>query len=283
MSTPNRRKISVNAASAITSTAITTPRSPIFPKPSTRPRGWRNKTAFRRTDSPPGQELFEAAATSVRAVDPRRFRCVGEPRQRLPRERRPRPCYRRLQRGVAIRPTFAVAYVCRGSAWLIKNDLPWAIADYEKAIKLDPQYAKAYIGRGMARLDSGDTRAAFEDFDFAVRLEPENRQCRLSAWLRPPPCRRFRRRPRRLRTEPSGSTPLSPIPTSAAAPSTSVTRISTGPSPISPPPLPSISPRPGLPKPRHRLLRPRQNRRSPRDFDRALYLLHTSGPKSRRT
>ncbi|HEX2639483.1 MAG TPA: tetratricopeptide repeat protein, partial [Pyrinomonadaceae bacterium] len=122
----------------------------------------------------PGQELFEAAATSVRAVDPRASDVLVNRGNAFLAKGDLGRAIEDYNGALAIRPTFAVAYVCRGSAWLIKNNLPRAVSDYEKAIKLAPRFAKAYIGRGMARLDAGDTRAAFEDFDLAVRLEPKN-------------------------------------------------------------------------------------------------------------
>jgi len=65
-------------------------------------------------------------------------------------------------------------YYDRGSNHLDQNDLTWALADFDQAIRLDDGDARAYSARGAIRFAQGDFAAAARDFDEAQRLMPVN-------------------------------------------------------------------------------------------------------------
>ena len=71
-------------------------------------------------------------------------------------------------------PDVARYYYDRGSNHLDKNDLSWALADFNQAIRLDDGDARAYSARGAIRFAQGNFAAAARDFDEAQRLMPVN-------------------------------------------------------------------------------------------------------------
>ncbi|HOW90461.1 MAG TPA: tetratricopeptide repeat protein, partial [Elusimicrobiales bacterium] len=77
----------------------------------------------------------------------------------------------------------AEAYRAAGYAHYAREDLPNAIANWEKARaldpgmrpELDPRLAEAYARRGALRLLNGDHARSIQDLDKAYELDPANR------------------------------------------------------------------------------------------------------------
>ncbi len=63
-------------------------------------------------------------------------------------------------------------YCARGTAWLSKKQLARAIADFDEALRLDPKNAVAYIGRGKSHADGRAATKAIADFSEAIWLDP---------------------------------------------------------------------------------------------------------------
>ena len=61
-----------------------------------------------------------------------------------------------------------------GKAYLAKDDLDRAIADFDEAIRLNPQYSVAFFNRALAYNRKGDRDRAIADYGEAIRLDPRN-------------------------------------------------------------------------------------------------------------
>jgi len=72
-------------------------------------------------------------------------------------------------------PTDAEAYYTRGNLKARKlNDIPGALADYNRAITLNPQLTQAYSNRGLLKDEKlNDTQGALSDYNRAITLNPE--------------------------------------------------------------------------------------------------------------
>jgi tetratricopeptide (TPR) repeat protein len=67
----------------------------------------------------------------------------------------------------------AEIHTLRGVAYVDKEELDKALADFDEAIQSNPQYAKAYFGRGIAYRSKGDRARAQADFLRANLLDPK--------------------------------------------------------------------------------------------------------------
>jgi len=67
-----------------------------------------------------------------------------------------------------------MAYVCRGTALVYKQEYDKSFADIEEALKLDPKLVRGYVGRGIVWAHRGDDVKAIADYNEALRLEPNN-------------------------------------------------------------------------------------------------------------
>lgn len=65
-------------------------------------------------------------------------------------------------------------FLKRGLAKQNTDDLPGALADFNKAIELDPKFAIAYNNRGLAKRMTGDLEGALADFTTAIELDPKS-------------------------------------------------------------------------------------------------------------
>ena len=74
-------------------------------------------------------------------------------------------------RGIALNPAMADAYVDRGGAYIVKGNYNQAIADINHGLKLGPDYAfVAYYNRAVAEEFKGDFKTAKADFRKTLRL-----------------------------------------------------------------------------------------------------------------
>ena len=61
-------------------------------------------------------------------------------------------------------------YYNRGNIYVLRHDLPHAIADYDRALALDPNLGEAWYNRGLARLDMKQTSEGIADLSKAGEL-----------------------------------------------------------------------------------------------------------------
>jgi tetratricopeptide (TPR) repeat protein len=83
-----------------------------------------------------------------------------------------------ITRAIRLDPKEAFAYNDRGNAYLTKEDLPRAIADYTEAIRLNSKYVSPHIGFRLLYLNRNGNNAdwdlAIADCREAIRLDPKN-------------------------------------------------------------------------------------------------------------
>lgn len=72
----------------------------------------------------------------------------------------------------AQRTQSAKKLVKQGIELFSKNDIPGAIAEYNRAIDLDPKLGEAYLNRGKAKRAAGDLDGAIADYEITVELDP---------------------------------------------------------------------------------------------------------------
>jgi tetratricopeptide (TPR) repeat protein len=70
------------------------------------------------------------------------------------------------------RPDRAVVYFNRAAVYFRKHDYDRALADLNKTIKLQPDFALAYTKRGVVYYHKGDTERALADISHAITLLP---------------------------------------------------------------------------------------------------------------
>jgi tetratricopeptide (TPR) repeat protein len=74
-------------------------------------------------------------------------------------------------RRLGIRDTIAVLLHNRGLAWLHRDELDKAMADFTRAVELDPAYIDAYVERGYVWKSKDHFVNALADYDQAIDLE----------------------------------------------------------------------------------------------------------------
>ena len=78
-----------------------------------------------------------------------------------------------MTRAIDADPTYTLAIVSRGAAYLKLDMLDQARDDFDRAVKIDPNYARAYHMRGLVSEKRGDDHTALADFDRAIDLNPD--------------------------------------------------------------------------------------------------------------
>lgn len=74
---------------------------------------------------------------------------------------------------IALCPTDAIAYNNRGLIHKARGDLDAARRDYDQAVRLLPDYVGALVNRGLVHHALGDSAAALEDLDTALIADPD--------------------------------------------------------------------------------------------------------------
>ncbi|WP_319407659.1 tetratricopeptide repeat protein [uncultured Desulfosarcina sp.] len=78
-----------------------------------------------------------------------------------------------LTRAIEADPSYTLAIVSRGAAFLKTDMLDRAQSDFDRAITINPDYARAYHLRGLVSEKRGDNHTALADFNRATELDPE--------------------------------------------------------------------------------------------------------------
>ncbi|MBI3267816.1 MAG: tetratricopeptide repeat protein [Planctomycetes bacterium] len=78
------------------------------------------------------------------------------------------------ERTVGKSPNSAGAYLVRGRAKEAAEDIPGALADYDRALELEPKLSEAYRLRASVRCLLGNEAGAREDYAAALRTNPRN-------------------------------------------------------------------------------------------------------------
>ncbi|MCL4873791.1 tetratricopeptide repeat protein [bacterium] len=78
-----------------------------------------------------------------------------------------------LDEALRLAPGVPFIYYQRAHTLALMKDYRGAMDNFSVALKMDPSYAEAYIGRGTAHADLGMTEQSLADFDEAVRLDPK--------------------------------------------------------------------------------------------------------------
>jgi tetratricopeptide (TPR) repeat protein len=78
-----------------------------------------------------------------------------------------------MTRAIEADPTYTLAIVSRGAAYLKLDMLDQARDDFDRAVKIAPDYARAYHMRGLISEKRGDDQTALTDFDRAIDLNPD--------------------------------------------------------------------------------------------------------------
>ncbi len=69
-------------------------------------------------------------------------------------------------------PRLTNAYILRGKAYFALDQVPQALADFNRAIELAPRQPEAYLYRGLIRRSQADLQGSVADFMELVRLHP---------------------------------------------------------------------------------------------------------------
>jgi serine/threonine-protein kinase len=112
-------------------------------------------------------------APDLRTEDERRYvETLDDARRRI-RARDPRGALDAAAAAIAMPCRDEEAYVVRGRAFLLGDDLDPAAADFREALQQDPGYAEARCGLGWVALERGDVDEAEASFDLALEADAE--------------------------------------------------------------------------------------------------------------
>ncbi len=83
-----------------------------------------------------------------------------------------------LARSLAVAPRNAQALALSGFLLAARNQIPEAIAWFDRALAVDAALGNAWLGRGLCRIRRGDTAGGREDLLVAAALEPQRGELR---------------------------------------------------------------------------------------------------------
>jgi tetratricopeptide (TPR) repeat protein len=66
----------------------------------------------------------------------------------------------------------ALQYLATGKEKMYNNDLPGAMADFEKAVEYDPGLDQAWYYRANMKYNDRDIEGALKDYDECIRISP---------------------------------------------------------------------------------------------------------------
>jgi tetratricopeptide (TPR) repeat protein len=79
-----------------------------------------------------------------------------------------------MDRAIALRPNYVRAYVARGAARYMLNQIAQGLADMDRALELDGNYANAYVGRCFLLNEFKNQAQALGACDRAIELAPKS-------------------------------------------------------------------------------------------------------------
>jgi Tfp pilus assembly protein PilF len=82
-------------------------------------------------------------------------------------------CSRAIDEATRRSPKLASAYLKRGAAYLMKDDLDRALTDLDQAISLDPKTAFVYLSRAEIFSAKGEVDRAITDYTEVINLDPK--------------------------------------------------------------------------------------------------------------
>ncbi len=83
-----------------------------------------------------------------------------------------------FSKAILLNPDYAHAYMVRGIAYDLREDLDRAYSDFVKVIQLSPTYSYGYVMLGIFYDRQGVRARAIENFERALALDPNNSQAR---------------------------------------------------------------------------------------------------------
>jgi tetratricopeptide (TPR) repeat protein len=75
-----------------------------------------------------------------------------------------------IEQAIALRPKFPLALFHRAVLHADLGHLDLALQDYDRVIELCPTFAEAYVNRGSVRFRAKDAKGSIEDFDSLIRM-----------------------------------------------------------------------------------------------------------------
>lgn len=106
-------------------------------------------------------------------ADDRYFRALFEAGELYRfRLNQPEEAIKYLDKAIAVKPDYVVAFASRGAAKKTKGDLDGAVKDLDRALELDPKNTFAYWNRGEAELNRKNYDRAIVDLTKASELDP---------------------------------------------------------------------------------------------------------------
>lgn len=92
----------------------------------------------------------------------------------------PKEKIRLVSEALRLDPSFAEAYLLRGSTFVLTGDLDAAIADFDRTLESNRDAVGAYYFRGTAHRLKGDWARAMSDYDRLLEVAPDSAEARFA-------------------------------------------------------------------------------------------------------